>query len=150
MTNESYLYVSYFAAIILGLVLAGVTWVILHGPHREATTAAKVKKLGSLMRRIFPSWLTLTVLLAFISVSYFDCSHTNYTQIVADRDHLVDKTQEQVYRMLVWLAIALFSYCSLLVLFLWARARTQRLDNKRFSDKLENEKILSEGEEQSG
>lgn len=124
MTNEMYLYVSYFAAIMLGLVLATVTWGILHGPHRETTTAAKVRKLGSLMRRIFPSWLILAVLLAFISVSYIDCDHTNYAQVVADRGHLVGKTQEQVYTMLAWLAIALFIYCSVLVLFLWARAKT--------------------------
>jgi len=123
MTSEMYLYVSYFAAIILGLVLAAVTWVILQGPHREATTAAKVKKLGSLMRRILPSWLILTVLLAFISVSYIDCDHTNYAQVVADQSHLVSKTREQVYTMLAWLAIALFIYCSVLVLFLWARAK---------------------------
>lgn len=124
MTNESYLNVSYFAAVILGLFLAVMTWFILYRPHKEATTAAKIEKLGSLVRRVFPSWLILAVLLAFISVSYFDCDHTNYEQIVADRDHLVDKTQEQVYTMLVCLAVALFSYCFVLVLFLWARAKT--------------------------
>lgn len=123
MTNETYLYVSYLAAIILGLVLATVTLVVLRGPHREAITAAKVKKLGSLMRRVFPSWLILTVLLAFISVSYIDCNHTNYAQVVADRDHLIDKTQEQVSNMSIWLAITLFTYCFVLVLFLWARAK---------------------------
>jgi hypothetical protein len=138
MTNESYLYVSYFAAIFLGLLLAAVAWAILRRPHRQATTAIHVKKLGSLMRRIFPSWLILAVLLAFISVSYIDCSHKDYAQVVADRDHLVGKTQEQVHAMSIWLAVALFTYCFLLALFLWARARTRRLDSKRFSDKPAN------------
>jgi tellurite resistance protein TehA-like permease len=124
MTNESYLNVSYFAAVILGLILAVMTWFILYRPHKEATTAAKIEKLGSLLRRVFPSWLILAVLLAFISVSYFDCDHTDYEQIVADRDHLVGKTQEQVYTMLISLAVALFSYCFVLVLFLWVRAKT--------------------------
>ncbi|MGD8501604.1 MAG: hypothetical protein PVJ86_13210 [Phycisphaerales bacterium] len=138
MTNETYLYVSYFAAIVLGLALAGGAWAILRRPHRQATTAPQVKKLGSLMRRVFPSWLILAVLLAFISVSYIDCSHRDYAQVVADWDHLVSKTQEQVHTMLIWLAVALFTYCSLLALFLWAGARTRRLDSKRLSDKPPN------------
>jgi len=129
MTNEAYLYTSYFAAIILGFVLATVTLGILRRPHPEATTGAKVKKLGSLMRHVFPSWLILAVLLAFISVSYIDCNHSTYAQVVADRNHLVDKTQEQVYTMLIWLTFALFTYCFVLVLFLWARARARRYNN---------------------
>lgn len=130
MMNETYLYTSYFATIIIGLVLATVAFVMLHRAHQEATTGAKFKKLGSLMRRVFPSWLILTVLLAFISVSYIDCNHTNYAQVVADRSHLIDKTREQVSTMLIWLTIALFAYCFALALFLWARARTKWFQSK--------------------
>lgn len=146
MTNEMYLYVSYFAAIILGLVLATLTLVILRGPHRQATTEAKVKKLASLIRRIFPPWLILTVLLAFISVSYIDCDHTNYTQVVADRGHLINKTQEQVSTMSIWLAIALFTYCFVLLLFLWARAyrsSNQSLNQNCFGGSAETESLIN-------
>jgi disulfide bond formation protein DsbB len=125
MTNEVYLYTSYYTILILGLILALLTWFILHKPHLEATTGAKVKKLGSLMRRLSPSWLVLTVLLAFISVSYMDCSHTSYSQVLADREHLINKTQEQVYTMLIWLALALFVYAIILLVFLWSKARKQ-------------------------
>ncbi len=78
------------------------------------------------MKRIFPLWLIVAVLLAFISVSYIDCSHKDYQQVVADRGHLVSKTREQVWTMLAWLAVALFTYCLMLVLFLWAVARRRR------------------------
>jgi len=123
MTNEMYLYTSYFAAIIVGLVIATVTLVILHKPHLQATSGAKAGQLGSLMRRVFPSWLILTALLAFILVSYIDCNHSNYEQVVADRDHLIDKTHEQISNMLIWLAFALFTYCFVLVFFLLAKAK---------------------------
>ncbi len=78
------------------------------------------------MGRIFPSWLILTVLLAFISVSYFDCSHTTYQDVIKDRTHLVNITREQIHTMLVWLAIAMFIYCLLLVLYLLAAVRNLR------------------------
>ena len=130
MMNEKYLYISYFASVILGLVLTTVTLVILRRPHQEATIGAKVRKLGSLMKRILPAWLVLTELLAFISVSYIDCDHTNYEQVVADRDHLISKTQEQVSNMSLWLAIALFTYCFVFVLFLLIKARVKRFQNK--------------------
>ncbi len=75
------------------------------------------------MRRIFPSWLILTVLLAFISVSYFDCSHKTYQEIVNDHAHLVNTTRQQVSAMLNWLAIALYFYGLLLIFFLLAIVR---------------------------
>ena len=126
MTNETYLYVSYFAAVSLGLVLTFVILAILRGPHQEATAIATAKKVGSFMRRIFPSWLIIAVLLAFISVSYIDCAHKDYQQVVADRSYLVSKTREQVYTMLRWLAVALFAYCLMLVLFVCAVAKARR------------------------
>ena len=126
VTNEMYLYVSYFAAIIFGLIFALVTMAILRKPHKKATTDVKAGKLGSFIRCIFPPWLILAALLGFISVSYFDCSHTDYAQIVADRNHLINKTQEQLSMMLICIAIALFTYCLLMVPFLWAAASRRR------------------------
>ena len=121
-----YLYVSYFAAVIFGLVFAIVITAILRKPHRQATTDVKAGKLGTLIRSIFPSWLILTILLAFISVSYFDCSHTTYQQVIEDRDYLVNKTQEQISNILMWLVIALLAYCFILVLFLWAKSKQNK------------------------
>ncbi len=130
MTNEQYLYVSYFAAVTIGLCLAIVTAVILARPHYRATAATAAKKLGTVMMRVFPAWLVLAVLLGFVSVSYFDCGHSNYAEIVNDRPHLIHKTQEQASAMALYLAIALMAYCFVLLLFLWARVR-QSYKNSR-------------------
>jgi hypothetical protein len=77
------------------------------------------------MRCVFPPWLILTVLLAFMSVSYIDCGHPSYSQVVEDRGHLAGRTQEHVYKMLIFLAVALFAYCCVYVLVLWAGVKTQ-------------------------
>ena len=123
MTNEMYLYISYFAVIFSGLVLAIATILILNKAHQQATSNKKAKKLSSLLRRVFPSWLILAVVLAFISVSYIDCSHSDYAQIVADRDHLINKTQQQVSNMLIWLAVGLFLWGLILIGFLMTASK---------------------------
>ena len=121
---------SYFAAVTVGLCLAVVTAVILTRPHYRATAATAAKKLGTIIRRIFPVWLVLAVLLGFVSVSYFDCGHSNYTGIVNDRPHLIHKTQEQVSAMALYLAVAVVTYGFVLLLFLWVHAR-QSYKNSR-------------------
>ncbi len=49
--------------------------------------------------------------------------------IVADRPHLIHKTQEQASRMLLFLPIVLTAYAFGLILFLWARARRMRRES---------------------
>ena len=126
MTNEQYLYVSYFACVAGGLCLAAVTVAVLARPHRRATAANAAKRLGAVLRRVFPAWLVLAVLLGFMSVTYFDCGHSSYSSIVGDREHLIEKTQEQVSHMSLYLATGIFVYCLGFVLFLWTRARHMR------------------------
>ena len=82
-------------------------------------------------RRAFPTWLVLAVLLGFMSVSYFDCTHGDYAEIVADRPHLIRKSQEQASSMLNYLAIAVTAYGFVLILFLWARAKPMRTAARR-------------------
>lgn len=124
MTNEQFLYISYFGAAVGGIGLAVLTAIILARSARQATESHFVPQLGRFLRRALPPWLILTVLLGFISVSYMECR--SYAEVVADRDYLIDKTQEQAYHMSLCLAIALMAYAFVLVLFLWARARAQR------------------------
>ena len=130
MTPETYLYVSYFSAIILGIFLATITLAVLRKPHRELVATAAIKKLGSLMKRVFSFWVFVTVLLAFISVSYIDCNHENYAKVVADRSHLIEKTREHVSRMSICLAVGILAYCFILVSCLWARAKAKRAANR--------------------
>ena len=127
VTNEQYLYVSYFAAAGAGVTAAAVMILWLGRSHREATGGAAAKGLSMILRRAFPAWLILAVLLGFMSVTYFDCQHGSYADIVADRQHLVHKTQEQVKAMCRYLAVALVAYGFVMMLFLWARAKIIQL-----------------------
>jgi len=100
VTNEQYLWVSYFAAGAGGLALAVVTPLILRGPLRQAV-AELLFPVGWVIRRALPGWLVLLVVLAFLSVSYIDCDHPDYASAVEDRTHLVDATRQQARRMLL-------------------------------------------------
>jgi hypothetical protein len=124
VTNEQFLYISYFGAAVSGVGLAALTASILARPNRQATESPFLPQLGRFLRRALPPWLILTVLLGFISVSYMECR--SYAEVVADRDYLIDKTQEQAYHMALCLAVGLMAYACVLVLFLWARARARR------------------------
>jgi purine-cytosine permease-like protein len=123
VTNEQYLQVSYFLAATAGVVAAVVTGLLLARAHREATEAPALARLGKLLRRVFPTWLILAVLLGFLSVSYFDCDHHSYSAVVANREYLVNKTEEQASSMARYLATALIAYGFVLAGFLLARAR---------------------------
>jgi len=123
VTNENYLYLSYFAAAAIGVLGAAATALVLRRRHREAAGGEAAGGLGRLLRRAFPAWLILAVLLGFMSVTYFDCGHKTYPSIVGDRAHLVCKTQEQASEMAYYLAAALVAYGFVMMLSLWARAR---------------------------
>jgi nitrate reductase gamma subunit len=124
VTNELYLYISYFAAATGGVLFAAATAALwLRRSHREATGVRASGRLGKVLRRAFPAWLVLAVLLGFTSVTYFDCGHGGYAAVVADRGHLVHKTQEQVTAMARYLAVALIAYGFVLTAVLAARAR---------------------------
>lgn len=122
MSNEQYLLVSYLAAGGLGLAAAVGTALILAGPHRDVT-GGPARRLGRLFRRLFPPWLVLAVAFGFVSVSYIDCEHEDYPAVVADRDHLYEKSREHVRWMAGSLAASLFMYGFALVPLLWVRAR---------------------------
>jgi hypothetical protein len=120
---------SYFAAAGIGVLLAIATATLwLRRSHRQATARpnglAGATGLGRVLRRVFPVWLILAVLLGFASVTYFDCQHKDYASIVGDRQHLVRKTHEQAAAMSRALAIALTAYGFVLMLYLWSHARS--------------------------
>jgi len=123
VTNEEYLQASYFAAIAIGILVAVASAAWLARGHWEATDCPGAAGLGKVVRRAFPAWLILAVLMGFTSVTYFDCGHGTYDKIVADRAYLVTKTQEQAAAMARYLAAAIMGYGLAMVLFLWARAR---------------------------
>ena len=122
MTNEQYLIVSYFAVAGAGVVLAILTTLVLMGPLGRALEGA-VTPLARLLRRVLPAWLILAALLGFLSVSYFDCAHKTYEDVVKDESYLVGKNFEQGAQMCRYAAVALAAYAAALGLALFAYAR---------------------------
>lgn len=131
MTNEHYLHVSYYAAAFVAVALAAATAAVLTAALKSAMAGPASRKLAVVLRRVFPAWLLLAVMLGFMSVSYFDCGHGTYASIVDDRPHLIGKTQEQGQAMLLYLAVGLTVYAFVLFLFLWARARRRQENSAR-------------------
>ncbi len=104
---------------------AVVTALVLRRANREATEAPTAAAwAGRLLRRGLPVWLILAALLGFMSISYFDCQHDTYNKVVGDRGHLVRVTEAQSSAMAHYLAYALLGYGLVLMIFLWARARS--------------------------
>jgi hypothetical protein len=54
---------------------------------------------------MFPAGLLLSALLGFVSVSYRGCARS-YEDIVKERSYLVQKNQEQISSILLWIALA--------------------------------------------
>ena len=117
MTNENYLIVSYFCAAGGGVVGAVLTALVLRGSLRRAV-AGVLGPVGRVFRRMLPAWLVLMVLFAFTSVSYLDCHHKTYQDVVNDRAHLEQVTRTQASQMLNYLAVGLLAYTAALAIML--------------------------------
>ena len=124
MTNESYLYVSYFAAALGGIAAALLTAALLRPAICQAFADA-MAPLGRLLRRVLPPWLILAVLFAFMATSYMDCSHHSYEDVVRDRPHMEDVTRSQATGMLAFRSVSLLAYGLALTVALAASHRKQ-------------------------
>jgi len=122
MSNEQYLVTSYFAAAGAGVAVAVAVALVLRKPLRRALEACATPP-ARLLRRALPVWLILAVLLGFLSVTYVDCEHGSYETIVADRDHLVEKTREQGSAMSLYVAGGLVLFSLLVGLYVFAHTR---------------------------
>jgi hypothetical protein len=67
---------------------------------------------------MLPAWLVLLVLFAFTSVSYLDCDHGTYQDVVKDRGHMEQVTRTQASDMLNYLAAGLLTYTAALAIIL--------------------------------
>src|SRR5271168_1153692 len=106
MTNERYLVVSYFVCAALSISLGILVFLILRVPFRKVT-AASAKRLGSIMRTLFPCGLLFPALLGFVSISYYGCHGESYAKVVQDRDFLIATNQAQISAALLYIAVAI-------------------------------------------
>jgi hypothetical protein len=122
MTNERYLIVSYFVVAALAVAVAWATWLYLRRSFRAVAQTLSEGSFSRILKAMFPAGLFLPAFLGFISVSYYGCS-TSYEKIVKDRSYLIQKNQEQISSILLWIAGALL-FWDLLIVFALRFART--------------------------
>ena len=96
---------------------AVLTALVLRGSLRRAV-AGVLGPVGRVFRRMLPAWLVLMVLFAFTSVSYMDCDHDSYQDVVTDRGHMEQVTRTQASEMLNYLAVGLLAYTAALAIML--------------------------------
>ena len=119
MTNEQLLYLTYFGAAAGGVILAACTAMLLNKPLRQALRDLRIAKFFNIL---LPVWLILTVILGFISVNYLECRE--YSSVINDRQYIIERSQEVVFRMAFSLKIALFVYAVIIIPQLWAAAKS--------------------------
>jgi TRAP-type C4-dicarboxylate transport system permease small subunit len=122
MTNDRYLIVSYFLCAALSIALGLLGYYYLRRPFAGVAEAAPGRGLPSMLKRLFPCGFVLPALLGFVSVSYRSCDRTTYTEIVASRGYLVEKNQEQISSILLYLLFAVV-FWNLVALFVLRFAR---------------------------
>lgn len=118
MTNERYLIVSYFLCAALSIVLGLLVVLYLRRPFAGVANATPDKSLPTMLKRLFPYGFVLPALLGFVSVSYRSCDRTTYKEIVASRGYLVEKNQEQLSSILLYIlfAVVFWNLVALLLL----------------------------------
>jgi hypothetical protein len=117
MTNERYLIASYFAGAALSAGLGTIVYLFLRRPFGGVADAASGKRL-SVLKRLFPWGLLFPAVLGFVSVSYQGCGRTTYEEVVRNRSYLVEKNQEQVSSVLLYILVAVVFWDVMVLLIL--------------------------------
>ncbi|MBN2120543.1 MAG: hypothetical protein JW734_05770 [Candidatus Omnitrophica bacterium] len=110
MSNEQYLIVSYFTifAGICGACL--VVYRLLRSSFSRLIETLGRKDLAIILRKIFLLGILLPAYFAFFSVSFHGCSKDTYEKIIAHRQYLIFKNQEQITKSLFYISIAVLAW----------------------------------------
>ncbi len=126
MTNDRYLVVSYFAVAALAIAFGGATWLYLRRSFAGIAQVLSKGDLSRMLKAMFPAGLFLPAFLGFVSVSYRGCGKS-YEEIVKERSYLIQKNQEQISSILLWIAAALL-FWDFVILLALRFARTSSKD----------------------
>jgi hypothetical protein len=131
MTNEQYLAVSYFVCAALSIALGTLAYFYLRRPFAGAAEAASTKRsplILKILKRLFPCGLVLPALLGFVSVSYRSCERTTFAQIAESRRYLIEKNQEQISSVFLYILLAVLFWDVVVLLILkYARRRKRAM-----------------------
>jgi hypothetical protein len=117
MTNDWYLIVSYFAVAALAIAFAGATWLFLRRSFRGIAQALSADNLSRILKAMFPAGLFLPAFLGFVTVNYSGCGNS-YEDIVKARSYLIQKNQEQISSILLWITAAVLFWDFIILLAL--------------------------------
>jgi hypothetical protein len=129
MTNERYLIASYFVGAALSAGLGTMVYLFLRRPFGDVAVAASGKRLSSMLKRLFPWGLLFPALLGFVSVSYQGCGRHTYEEIVQARSYLVEKNQEQLSSVLLYILVAVV-FWDVIVLLILKYAQNSRSESQ--------------------
>jgi hypothetical protein len=116
MSNEHYLIVSYFASAAISVALGTLVYFFLRRSFGSLAETASGRRFPDVLKRLFPWGLIFPALMGFVSVSYSSCNHETYEKIVQHREYLIQKNQEQLSKVLLFLVIAILVWNLVLVL----------------------------------
>jgi len=102
MSNERYLFISYFAFALLCFGLGLLVYFILRKPFEAVADSIVGKSRGTLLKRMLMLSMTAASVLGFLGVSYNQQGCVKYEQVIQERRNLVNRNIEQIQNTRDW------------------------------------------------
>jgi len=128
MSNEHYLFISYFAFAVLCFGLGLLVYCILRKPFEGVADAIVGKARSSLLKRMLVVSMTAASVLGFLGVSYNQQGCTKYEDVIKERTNLVQRNVEQVQGARDWVVWTLLAWGVLVAIGLAARQKKDSSD----------------------
>ncbi len=134
MSNEHYLFVSYFLVGLVSLCLGIGMYRVLRTPFAAVAEAATGRLRSRVLTRALGIFMTLAAVLGFLSVSYNQRGCVSYEHVIQNRYLLEQNSKEQLQKAADWIVAAVFFGCLVVLICLIALRRAQaNPDDKRIS-----------------
>jgi len=102
MSNERYLFISYFAFALLCFGLGLLVYFILRKPFEAVADSIVGKSRSTLLKRMLMLSMTAASVLGFLGVSYNQQGCVKYEQVIQERRNLVNRNIEQIQNTRDW------------------------------------------------
>jgi len=102
MSNERYLFISYFAFALLCFGLGLLVYFILRKPFEAVADSIVGKSRSTLLKRMLMLSMTAASVLGFLGVSYNQQGCVKYEQVIQERSNLVNRNIEQIQNTRDW------------------------------------------------
>ena len=127
MSNERYLFISYFAFALLCFGLGLLVYFILRKPFEAVADSIVGKSRGTLLKRMLMLSMTAASVLGFLGVSYNQQGCVKYEQVIQERRNLVNRNIEQIQNTRDWVVWTVLAWGVLVAAGL-AATRKQKSD----------------------